>query len=1117
MKRSLAQLIQSTLLLVAFSIQVYGQKYEASKVIPPSPTAAALGTYGDIPVNLYTGTTNFSIPLYEIKTNHHSLPITLSYHSTGVRVGENAGWTGLGWSLAAGGVITRNIVGLDDFVTDGYTGYYTATLPDKHDLGSKDIIEMPLPQQEYFNEVKNGGIDTDPDIFNYNFGKYSGKFSIGKQVDGTVVYNDEWNNLKIEYIRVPGRWIVTDESGYKYYFGTREMCTDYSVSSPDTELSDYAPLGYFDIPNKPRVATSWYLDSIVAPSAEKLTFIYELKSQSLSLIGKSETQSDKLRSVYNDGDPGNCNAGPTSTPSPIVKSYGASIQEISDVTLSKINFSQGSIEFAATERNDLLYTGAVKPSKLSEITIKDINGKQVRRYTFFYSYFQSSVLGSAGNDSIYRRRLRLDSLIERGGDGAAKAPFKFDYYTPDGIPYKYSKAIDHWGYYNGKTANLRLIPEKMIYFEEGLDKNIFFDGANRKSETDPEKLKSGMLSSIIYPTGGKTVLDYEINDYRNLYGDDTFDWVPLSVEAYARGQDRTAHLTNSFDVYDTVPATFTTRFKNESSQPTSYIRDYAHVYKNGNLLYNFWEENNDMPGNYSHPQTYSTMLVPGHYTIDVVSDEGFTTQITANWRAKVPVKKRFGGGLRIKSITNYDNGVQVLKRKFQYAINDTTTSGLLLSRPTYDYLTYYNLAGPGYCQWKHTYYTRTSSSIAVQGLSSNAGIVGYDKVTELLGENGENGKIEYYYKNEEDLPVTFPYLPTEHNILAGKLNKSITYNASGVALSKTEYRYARTQRDMLPGMKIYPVIPVAQGMVVDFPYRYYNTFSSFVTLTEEIKTDYSGADTLGVSTKYTYAGGRLNPMNVIGNEVSRSNGQRLLSLNSYASNYATGTPFIDSMLSRHVVSSPIETISYQIGSNGDTSITGGSIYTYKITNVTLPDEVRLLDVPAPILLKNFKFSNAATGIFPAPFNTMTMLSDSRYFKKAVFNTYDGKGNILDRSINSGPTETFLWGYNSQYPVARIVGADYNTAKQYINQGVLDLAASEQAVRDEVNKVRIGLPAALVTSYTYSPLIGITSETDPAGKTSFYEYDSFGRLKLLKDKDGKILKQFNYQYQQPVTQ
>ena len=60
-------------------------------------------------------------------------------------------------------------------------------------------------------------------------------------------------------------------------------------------------------------------------------------------------------------------------------------------------------------------------------------------------------------------------------------------------------------------------------------------------------------------------------------------------------------------------------------------------------------------------------------------------------------------------------------------------------------------------------------------------------------------------------------------------------------------------------------------------------------------------------------------------------------------------------------------------------------------------------------------------------------------------------------------------------------------------------------------------SALVKTYTYSPLMGMTSETDAAGKSIFYEYDVFGRLKDIKDQNGKILKHFDYQYLQPISQ
>ena len=83
------------------------------QIIPsmPSPTAANLGLYGEIPVSYYTGTPNISIPLYEIKGKQITVPISLTYHPSGIRPEIHPGPVGLGWSLRADGVITRTVRG----------------------------------------------------------------------------------------------------------------------------------------------------------------------------------------------------------------------------------------------------------------------------------------------------------------------------------------------------------------------------------------------------------------------------------------------------------------------------------------------------------------------------------------------------------------------------------------------------------------------------------------------------------------------------------------------------------------------------------------------------------------------------------------------------------------------------------------------------------------------------------------------------------------------------------------------------------------------------------------------------------------------------------------------
>src|SRR5882672_1868816 len=94
------------------------------KVNISSPNAASLGKYGDIPVGYHTGVPSVGIPIYTVNSGGLTTDISLSYHASGLKVAEVAGWVGAGWSLNAGGMITRSIIGAaDDKGYRNYQGY----------------------------------------------------------------------------------------------------------------------------------------------------------------------------------------------------------------------------------------------------------------------------------------------------------------------------------------------------------------------------------------------------------------------------------------------------------------------------------------------------------------------------------------------------------------------------------------------------------------------------------------------------------------------------------------------------------------------------------------------------------------------------------------------------------------------------------------------------------------------------------------------------------------------------------------------------------------------------------------------------------------------------------
>ena len=65
----------------------------------------------------------------------------------------------------------------------------------------------------------------------------------------------------------------------------------------------------------------------------------------------------------------------------------------------------------------------------------------------------------------------------------------------------------------------------------------------------------------------------------------------------------------------------------------------------------------------------------------------------------------------------------------------------------------------------------------------------------------------------------------------------------------------------------------------------------------------------------------------------------------------------------------------------------------------------------------------------------------------------------------------------------------------------------------IDDLRLYPMHAQMITYTYMPLVGITSLCDINNKVTYYKYDNSGRLKLIRDQEGNIIKKYDYKYQQ----
>ncbi|MBE9599468.1 hypothetical protein [Pedobacter sp. MC2016-24] len=203
------------------------------------------------------------------------------------------------------------------------------------------------------------------------------------------------------------------------------------------------------------------------------------------------------------------------------------------------------------------------------------------------------------------------------------------------------------------------------------------------------------------------------------------------------------------------------------------------------------------------------------------------------------------------------------------------------------------------------------------------------------------------------------------------------------------------------------------------------------------------------------------------------------------------------------------------------------------TTPTIIEKMVGRNILAPVLktetfVDDKKVSGVKMDYAEFPYGTSTVLMPSQLSKLETGATggvyslehevlrYSANGNPVEFVTKSGQHGIYLWGYNDRYMIAEIKNATYAQVLSVLSQsGITDLqngvfgTVSPNMV--VINALRQQLPTAAVSTYTYVPLVGMTSQTDAKGMTTYYEYDNFQRLKTIKDQNGHVIKSYDYHY------
>jgi hypothetical protein len=1103
-------------LITSAFLNIYGQKMDHIQNITPQPPEVneILKSF-ETPVSLYTGSPDISVPIYNIKEGDINFDIKLSYNSTGITVGERASWVGLGWNLSVP-TLVRNVRQIPDDFSQGffYETQYTvnnvynllSTLHPNVPLGGEGQICPQCVEIDYL--YKTGMLDLESDDYRITLPDGNSiSFMVNQERNsqhpiGHIVQFPD-SDYKIDYITSTGNWEIINPQGYKYiYIMGNKIISQHTYTIGGTSIGVENPV------KDQEYRSTWALSKIISPSNHILNFEYDpVIYEDCELINQTRTFSVVETAFPDDGR------------NIIFTNYSKT--KGTNLYISRIWGEFGEVIFNKDGRIDYTTYG----KKLNNIEIKNKSGV-INKIAFEYNYMASIpsapkyTCNRFENDNDISKRLML-RRITLNADTPQNISYQFNYNNQI-LPNRFSYGRDWWGYYNGQDNNPGLTPSIDI---------VMFEENNRNVK--PAFTKAGILEEIIYPTGGKTRFLFESNrgifkDY-NIIGQQqkVHDIIPFITKQhfFSTNEDITPILNKVYLHPLTSTAEELTTAGNQIIEITTntnqciYSENSLPVSNSCSIYYTVLDNNNEivipkslLKDNNSRSlsisnsklinglmlkvELYSGKNLPYTQVFDYNQHEANITFTHKAIDTSMAKNTPYGievpfGGLRIKRIENYENTVNPLIKEYDYKFN-----GIESGRSLFELDFLQTIPGK--------LFVTSQSRFPMQ--AGNGSLIAYTHAKEirLNPVTNERYNTSHIFDNMYLLGDYFPgcffnidgfgdglksaSVPCYEHPLNGKklsvdyANKKLEfYDYQSITVpGKNLNRVYGLDLDRVKKPKdfVYANFPAPSQFYLGAEYFYYN-FKNFdePDYSKEVKESLNGQELV---TRTQYSSLSSNHHQVTKQETIFPDGLKSEITYSYAHEKNNQL-----MIGKNMIGIPLETTTTQT-KDGVTKTLGRSETHY------------------PMFLPTAQAGNLVLPLSSVSYDVLNNAPST----EVSYDKYDDKGNLLQYTGKDGIPVSIIWGYNKTQPIARVEGMAYDQLISAVSiSGIVTASDNDAAdptkeglLLDALNSFRKeqALSGKLISTYTYDPLIGVTTITPPSGVRQIYTYDAANRLK-----EGKV--------------